>query len=207
MFDTPGIVCLCISECTCPSVCKKFYFKLMDRFSLNGEVHFLSWFYTNSALSTQNIDLNDVLFLSSLQFLFIVSAVVDCYHRNANLKIHCHNIAVCECECVGVCKMCMHVCVYAYHFYIFYLLICLHYCCCGGGFINWFLFLVSDSFFFNVVFLSLILFLAFPCSVCKLTKMFCFLFVYLFAPVVFHWVFFFLSFPLRSLSRLLLYIF
>ena len=46
MYKRPrgcGARLLCISECTCPSVCgEKFYFKRMYIFSLNGEVHFLS---------------------------------------------------------------------------------------------------------------------------------------------------------------------
>ena len=147
-------MCLCISECTCPSVCEKFYFKRMVIFSLNGEVHFLFWLYTSSALSIQNIDINNVLFLSSLQFLFIVSAVVAvvyCYHRSAEC------VCECECECDGVCNMCIRVCVYVcvymlitsvsftYQFvYIF---------CCSCGFIIykflfsiWFLFLLLSFF-------------------------------------------------------------
>ena len=49
-------------------------------------------------LSIQNIDLNDVLFLLSFQFLFIVSAVVDCYHRRA-IRI-----------CIGTSVPYMYVC-------------------------------------------------------------------------------------------------
>ena len=149
-------MCLCISECTCPSVCEKFYFKRMVIFSLNGQVHFLFWLYTSSALSIQNIDINNVLFLSSLQFLFIVSAVVAvvyCYHRSAEC------VCECECECDGVCNMCIRVCVYVcvymlitsvsftYEFvYIIVVLVVLL-------FINFYL--VSDSFFCCCRFLKL----------------------------------------------------
>ena len=68
-------------------MCVQFYFKRMDIFSLDDEVHFLSRLYTSSVLSIQNIDLKDVLFLSSFQLLFIVSAVVVvvyCYYCSAN---------------------------------------------------------------------------------------------------------------------------
>ena len=71
-------------------------------------------------LSIQNIDLNDVLFLLSVQFLFIVSAVVAvvyCYHRSAirifiatSMPYICMCVegrerggGACECVCVCVC--------------------------------------------------------------------------------------------------------
>ena len=56
----------------------------IDAFSLDDEVHFLSWLYTSSVLSIQNNDLNDVLLLLSVQFLFIVSTVAYCYHHSAS---------------------------------------------------------------------------------------------------------------------------
>ena len=65
-------MCLCISVCARPCVCVQLRFKCTDIISLDGEVHFLSCLYTSSVLSIQNIDLNDILFLLSFQFLFII---------------------------------------------------------------------------------------------------------------------------------------
>ena len=64
-------------------------------------------------LSIQNIDLNDVLFLLSFQFLFIVSAVVDCYHRRA-IRI-----------CIGTSVPYMYVCGGCVHVICAYM--CVHY--------------------------------------------------------------------------------
>ena len=78
----------------------QFSFKRMDIFSLDDEVHFLSWLHTSFVLSIQNIDLNDVLFLSSFQFLFTVSAAV------ARARVYvcvwvCVRACVRACVCVG----------------------------------------------------------------------------------------------------------
>ena len=94
-------MCLCISVCARPSVCVQLCFKYMDIFSLNGEVHFLSWLYTSSVPSIQNINLN-VLFFLSFQSLFIVLAVVDCYHRSAIRIFIATSLRVCVCVCVCV---------------------------------------------------------------------------------------------------------
>ena len=85
-------------------------------------------------LSIQNIDLNDILFLLTLKFLFILAvvycsavlAVVYCYHRSA-IRIFittsmpyicmcvewgCVHIYMCVCVCVCVCvRMCLQVCM------------------------------------------------------------------------------------------------
>ena len=85
-------------------------------------------------LSIQNIDLNNVLFLLSFQFMFIVSAVVAvvyCYH--------CGAIRICIATsmpytyvcgggwgvrvCVCVCVICAYMCVYMYIFLLYLLLI------------------------------------------------------------------------------------
>ena len=67
-------------------------------------------------LSIQSINLN-VLFLLSFQFLFIVSAVVYCYHRSAIRIV----IAMYVCVCGG------GVCARAY------VCVCVCVCVCGGG--------------------------------------------------------------------------
>ncbi len=91
----------------------------MDIFSLDGEVHFLSWLYTISVLSIQNINWNDVLFLLSFQFLFIVLAVVYCYHPvllEYSLPNYCHVCVcgggVCARARVCVCVICAYMSVY-----------------------------------------------------------------------------------------------
>ena len=65
----------------------------------------------------QNINFN-ALFLLSFQFLFIVLAVVYCYHRSG-IRIFIATSLPCMCLYVEegcaracVCNMCMHVCVY-----------------------------------------------------------------------------------------------
>ena len=113
-------MCLCISVCARPNVCVQLCFKYMDIFSLDGEVHFLSWLYTSSVLSIQNINLNDVLFLFSFQFLFIVLAVVAvvyCYLRSA-IRIFIATSLLCMWRrgmCTRprahVCVICAYMCV------------------------------------------------------------------------------------------------
>ena len=109
------------------------------------------------------------------------------------------------------CRVCVSVSVWVY---VICAYMCVYVCICLSLLyllpINlftllllWWCFVFSVRFlFFVVVFLSLILFLPFPC---KLPKMGC-VFFYLFVPVVFRCFLFlfFKSFPLRSLSRLIL---
>ena len=125
IWYTWHFMCLCISVCARPGVCVQLCFKYMDIYSLDGEVHFLSWLYTSSVLSIQNSNLN-VSFLLSFQFLFIVLAVVAvvyCYHRSAVRIFIAMYVCVCGggvcararvCVRVCVCNMCIHVCVYTW---------------------------------------------------------------------------------------------
>ena len=76
-------------------------------------------------LSIQNIDLNGVSFLSSFQFLFLVSAVgavVFCYHRSA-VRICIATLLPCVCVCNMCIHVCVYVCVYMYIFLLYLLLI------------------------------------------------------------------------------------
>ena len=142
---------LCVSVCARPSVCVQFCFKCMDIFSLDGEVHFLSWLYTSSVLSIQNIDLNDVSFLLFFQFLFIVSAVIAvvyCYHRSA---IRITSYIATPMPCMYVCGGCVCLCVYiicaymcVYIFLLYLLFIC--FCCCVFFVLFFKFYVVSVSF-------------------------------------------------------------
>ena len=78
-------------------------------------------------LSIQNINLNDVLFLLSFRFLFIVSAVVYCYLRSAirtfiATSLLCmwrRGVRACARARVYVCVICAYMSVYIYiHVYI-----------------------------------------------------------------------------------------
>ena len=91
--------------CLCISVCVQC-FKYMDIFSLDGDVHFLSWLYTSSVLSIQNINLNDVLFI-----VLAVVAVVYCYLRSA-IRIFIATSLLCMWR-MGVCAR-ASVCVQFY---------------------------------------------------------------------------------------------
>ena len=63
-------------------------------------------------LSTQNINLNDVLFLLSFQFLFIVLAVVAVvYYHRSTIRIFIATSLLCMCVYVEERYVCARACV------------------------------------------------------------------------------------------------
>ena len=113
---------LYISECTSPSVCEKLYFKRMDIFSLNGEVHFLSWLYTSSVLKYTKywfkcfIPFVSLVYVHSIRgsIITVIIAVLIRTFIATSLPCVCVCVYVCVYVCVICAYMCGYVCVYMY---------------------------------------------------------------------------------------------